>query len=264
MVRIKPLTTLLVIANLAAFAGGGMLRFDGDIGAVEREIIALEAELPKLKEINAWATRAKQCLENVPEADAGQLLARWSQMAERLGIKLSEAAQDNGRTAAVKLTGNGAINNLTMILNNINAERAALVKRIRLEQPESDDWEFEIVAAVRSGAWEAQGTAEKTPEPAEAGDDNRMINSGRPFAQSVAAQAKPPVMRENIRYIGYFAEQASPAVIIESAGHFAVLKCGEMTPGGAKIRSANADELELVEADGNGKETVRKVKMEKK
>ncbi|GAB1352439.1 hypothetical protein MASR1M12_11700 [Erysipelotrichia bacterium] len=51
-------------------------------------------------------------------------------------------------------------------------------------------------------------------------------------------------------------------MIIESAGHFAVLKCGEMTPGGAKIRSANADELELVEADGNGKETV-KVKMEK-
>ncbi|GAB1352438.1 hypothetical protein MASR1M12_11690 [Erysipelotrichia bacterium] len=49
-------------------------------------------------------------------------------MAERLGIKLSEAAQDNGRTAAVKLTGNGAINNLTMILNNINAERTPLSK----------------------------------------------------------------------------------------------------------------------------------------
>ncbi|GAB1352437.1 hypothetical protein MASR1M12_11680 [Erysipelotrichia bacterium] len=57
------MTTLLVIANLAAFAGGGMIRFRWRYRRVEREIIALEAELPKLKEINAWATRAKQCLE---------------------------------------------------------------------------------------------------------------------------------------------------------------------------------------------------------
>jgi hypothetical protein len=71
-------------------------------------------------------------------------------------------------------------------------------------------------------------------------------------------------MKENIKYIGYFAEQATAAVIIEISGKFAVLKCGEKTPGGSVIKDANADELHLSKSENNGKETIWTVKMEKK
>ncbi|PKK88517.1 MAG: hypothetical protein CVV64_18360, partial [Candidatus Wallbacteria bacterium HGW-Wallbacteria-1] len=56
----------------------------------------------------------------------------------------------------------------------------------------------------------------------------------------------------------------TPAIIIEVAGKFAVLKCGDTTPGGSVIKMANIEEIQLVSQDNAGKETTWTVKMEKK
>jgi len=53
-------------------------------------------------------------------------------------------------------------------------------------------------------------------------------------------------------------------VIIEAAGRFTVLKCGDTTPGGTIVKMANIEELQLVSKDRDGKETTWTVKMEKK
>ncbi len=185
-------------------------------------------------------------------------------MASRIGLEMGEASQVTGKTPEIKLLGSGAFNNITMVLNSIASEKAALVKRIRFEQISDSGWEFETAVAVRNGPWEYFPTQQKTPVPEVITNDFAAINSGKPFAQPKAVQIKAPVTRENIRYIGYFAEQALPAVIIEASGKFAVLKCGEKTPGGSVIKDANADELHLSRTDNGGKETAWTVKMEKK
>ncbi|MGM0601014.1 MAG: hypothetical protein ACQETH_14485 [Candidatus Rifleibacteriota bacterium] len=264
MVRIDSLSAILVFGNLIAFSAFGLIGFDGDIPAIQKECQELERKLPLLKEKFNWANEARACIENPPEADSGQLLGRWTQMASRIGLAMVEASQITGKTPEIKLSGSGAFNNITMVLNSIAGEKAALVKRIRFEQVDERSWEFEIAVAVRNGPWEYYPTQEKAPAPEEVANENALINSGKPFARPRAVQVRAPAIKENIKYIGYFAEQATAAVIIEISGKFAVLKCGEKTPGGSVIKDANADELHLSKSENNGKETIWTVKMEKK
>lgn len=264
MVRINNTAIILILANLIAFFAFGLIGFDGDILVIQKECQDIEKQLPMLKEKFNWASEAKACVSNPPEADAGQLLGRWTQMASRLGLEFSEASQATGETPTIKLAGNGSFNNISMVLNNIASEKAALVKRIRFEQIDDSNWNFETAIAVRKGPWEYYPTQEKAPVPQTVTNEYASINSSKPFTSPRVVKTVAPVAREHIKYIGYFAEQASPAVIIEAAGKFAVLKCGEKTPGGSVIKEANADELYLSKTDNNGKETLWTVKMEKK
>jgi hypothetical protein len=264
MVRINLTTGILFVSNLIAFIAFGLIGFDGDVLVIQKECQDLEKQLPQMKEKFNWVTEAKACISNPPEADAGQLLARWTQMASRLGLDMSEAAQNTGKTPEIKLSGNGAFNNISLVLNNIASEKAALVKRIRFEQSDDSNWNFETAIAVRKGPWEYYPTHEKTPVPETVTNEYASINSGKPFASPKVVRAAAPVAKEQIKYIGFFAEGEKPAVIIEASGKFAVLKCGEKTPGGSVIKKANADELYLSKTDNNGKETLWTVKMEKK
>ncbi len=257
------LTTLLIITNLMVFFTSGLIGFNGNITAVQNEIAELEKKIPNLQEQHQWAKAAKACIIDPPEADAGQLLGKWSQMSSRLGVEITEASQNTGKINEVKLAGSGSFNNISLILNNIAIEKAALVKRLSLMQTTEDLWSVEISIAIRSGAWEYFPTRQKNPVPVELENDNAAINSGRPFINQVR-RTPTPVSREQIRYIGYFSEQSTPAVIIEVSGKFEVLKCGEKTPGGAVIKSACINELLLANVDASGRETTWTVKMEKK
>lgn len=263
MVRINWLTIFLIVTNLAALFAAGLIGFDGDIAAVQNQIIELEKKLPQLQEQHKWVMAAENCIANAPEADSGQLLGRWNQMASRLGLEITEAAQNTGKINEIKLAGTGAFNNISLILNNITAEKAALVKRLNLEQTTENIWDLDISIAIRSGPWEYTLTQQKNPMPAIFEGDTALINGGKPFAEQ-SAKITAPVIKEQIRYIGYFSEQQTPAVIIESSGKFAVLKCGETTPGGSIIATATAEELQLSRKDSSGKESVWTVKMEKK
>lgn len=246
------------------FFTAGLIGFDGNITSVQTEIAELEKKLPSLKEQNQWAQAAKNCISDPPEADAGQLLGKWNQMASRLGIEITEAAQNTGRINEVKLAGTGSFNNISLILNNIATQKAALVKRLSLEQNTESIWNFEINVAIRTGPWEYFPTQQKNPVPASIENEITSINSGKPFAAGQIARTATPVAKEQIRYIGYFSEQASPAVILECSGKFAVLKCGETTPGGSVITKASAEELQLSKKESSGIDTVWTVKMEKK
>lgn len=263
MVRLNPGTTLLAMANLAVFFAFGAIGFDGDIAAVRHERVELQQKLPQLKEQYEWMSKAMACIINPPQTDAGKLLSKLNQMAGRLGADITEAAQNNGQTPEIKLAGSGEFNNISVILNSVAAEKAAVVKRIRLEQTDKSIWEFETDVAVRSGPWEYFPTQERNPVPEILTTSVSSINSGKPFSVK-AARAKAPVIKELIHYIGYFSEQKIPAVIIEYSGKFAILKCGETTPGGSVIKQASAEELQLGKKDDSGKETVWTVKMEKK
>ena len=264
MVRVKPLTILLIVANLAAFFAAGLVRFDGNILAVQQECQELEKKLPQLQELHEWAQAAKASIEDPPTADSGQLLGRWNQMAARLELEISEAAQIAGSVPEVKLAGAGAFNSISMILNSMAAEKAALIKRLRFEKTDASSWEFETVVAVRAGPWEYLPTQEKRPAPETPANVITVLNSGRPFAAQAVLPVPAPVAKEQIRYIGYFSGDEMPVVIIETAGKFAVLKCGDTTPGGSVIKMANLEEIQLVSKNSAGKETVWTVKMEKK
>jgi hypothetical protein len=264
MVRLDSKTIVLILANLVAFIASGFIGFDADIQAVKQEGRELEKSFPKQKEIFAWASGAKAAINSPPEADVGQLFGRWTQMATRLGLDVGEAAQITNEIPEVKLAATGAFDKIAMICNNIGAEKAALVKRIRFEQVDEQSWEIETNVAIRSGPWKYYPTQERSPVPNVVENYSTAINSGKPFATTVRAPVKVPIRKENIRYIGYFSEQATPSVIIEVAGKFAVMKCGEKTPGGAIIKGADAEELKLGKTDNTGKEAVWTVKMEKK
>lgn len=264
MVKLNSLPVLLVIANLTVFFASGFIGFAGDVAIIQKEILELEEKLPQLQEQHEWVQNAKACIVNPPEADAGKLLDRLNQMASRLGLEITEAAQSAGKVPEIKLAGSGTFNNISMILNSATAEKAVLPKNVRLEQTAENAWEFATGIAVRSGPWEYLPTQEKNPAPETVLNDVATINSGKPFAAQVAAQSQAPVIKEQIRYIGYFSEQQTPAVIIESSGKFAVLKCGETTPGGSIIATATAEELQLSRKDSSGKDSVWTVKMEKK
>ena len=264
MVGINKTIILLLVANLVAFFASGFIGFSGDVSAAEQEITKLENSLPKLQEQKEWETLADKCLLNPPEADSGQLLGKWSQMATRLGLEMAEAAQTSGKTSEIKLSGSGQFNNISMILNNIGTERAALLKRISLELGSDEKWLFDLNVMVRTGEWEYIPTQQKSPVPEDQSSSFATISPGKPFAESLAKAQPIRHTQENIRYIGYFADQATPAIILESSGKFAVLKCGETTPGGSIIMHANAEELKLGKKDESGKENVWTVKMEKK
>jgi len=264
MVRLNPLAILLIVANLVTFFAAGQIRFDGNILAIQQECQELEKKLPQLQELNKWSQAAKASVDNPPAADSGQLLGRWNQMAARLGLEISEAAQIAGRVPEIKLAGTGAFNSISMILNSMTSEKAALIRRLRFEKIDESSWEFEVVVAVRTGPWEYLPTQEKRPAPEAPANNITVLNSGKPFAAPATPLVLTPVVKEQIRYIGYFSGDEMPAVIIEAAGKFAVLKCGDTTPGGSVIKMANIEEIQLVSKDNAGKETTWSVKMEKK
>jgi len=110
-----------------------------------------------------------------------------------------------------------------------------------------NSWDFEVTVAVRNGPWEYLPTQEKLPLPESASNNVAALSSSRPFAIQAAVSA--PAVKEQIRYIGYFSGDKAPVVIIEAAGRFAVLKCGDTTPGGTVVIPATADELQLVSKD---------------
>ena len=139
-----------------------------------------------------------------------------------------------------------------------------MIKRLRFEKIDEGSWEFEVMVAVRNGPWEYLPTHEKRPAPETPANDITALNSGKPFAAQATLPVRTPAVKEQIRYIGYFSGDELPAVIIEVAGKFAVLKCGDTTPGGSVIKMANIEEIQLVSKDNAGKETTWTVKMEKK
>jgi len=264
MVRLNSLTIVLIVANLAVFFATGLIRFDGNILAIQQECQELEKKLPQLQELQEWANAAKASIDSPPEADSGQLLGRWNQMAARLGLEISEAAQIAGSVPEIKLAGTGAFNSISMILNNMVSDQAALIKRLKFEKVDETNWEFEVVVAVRNGSWEYLPTLEKRPVPETPANDLAALNSGKPFVAQAIQPVQTPLVNEQIRYIGYFSGDETPAIIIEVAGKFAVLKCGDTTPGGSVIKMANIEEIQLVSKDNAGKETTWTVKMEKK
>jgi len=264
MVRVDKTIIVLIVSNLVAFFASGYIGFSGEVSTVEQETIKLENSLPQLQEQKEWEALARKCIMNPPVADSGQLLGKWSQMASRLGIEVTEASQTSGKISEITLSGIGQFSSISMILNSIGSERAALLKRINLGLDSDEKWIFDLNVVVRTGDWEYAPTQQKSPVPEDQNSSLPIISQGKPFAGFVAKA--PPIthVKENIRYIGYFVEHATPAVIIESSGKFAVLKCGETTPGGSTIMNANAEELELGIKDKSGKENVWTVKMEKK
>lgn len=264
MVRVKPLVILLIVANLVTFFATGLIRFDGNISAIQQECQELENKLPQLQELHEWAKAAKASIDEPPEADSGQLLGRWNQMAARLGLEISEAAQIAGSVPEIKLAGTGAFSSISTILNNMVSEKAALIKRLRFEKIDEGSWEFEVTVAVRNGPWEYLPTQEKRPVPEAPVNDLTVLNNGKPFAAQAILPVRTPVVKEQIRYIGYFSGDEMPVVIIEVAGKFAVLKCGDTTPGGSVIKMANIEEIQLISKDNTGKEMTWPVKMEKK
>ena len=253
----------LIIANLAVFYAAGHFRFSGNIAAIRQECQKLETKLPQLKELHEWATAAKASIEAPPAADSGQLLGRWNQMATRLGLEVGEAAQIAGRISEIKLAGNGEFNAISTVFNNMASEKAAMIKRLTLEK-NGNGWDFEVTVAVRTGPWEYLPTQEKQPVPENTSDNMTTLNSSRPFAVQTIVTRSAPVAKEQIHYIGYFSGNETPVVIIETGGRFAVLKCGDTTPGGTTVKAANVEELQLVGKDRDGKETTWTVKMEKK
>lgn len=264
MVRLNHQIIVLLVANLAAFFAAGLVRFDGNIAVIQQECQEFEKKLPQQRELHDWAVAAKAGIEEPPTAEAGQLLGRWNQMAARLGLEISEAAQIAGRVPEIKLAGTGNFNEISMILNSMASEKAALIKRLGFEKTGDNSWEFEVTVAVRNGPWEYLPTQEKRPVPESAPDNLTALSSSRPFAAQTVVTRSAPVAKEQIRYIGYFSGNESSAVIIEVGGRFAVLKCGDTTPGGTTIKSASIEELQLVAKDQNGKETTWTIKMEKK
>ncbi len=259
----KRTSVLLIAANLTVFAAFGFIGFNGDIDAVRREIVETEKRLPELKQKFEWVEKANACIEMPPDADGAVLLARLTQLCARLGVEIEEAAQLSGRIPELKLRGAGSFNNISTVLNSVIGDKAVLIKHIKFEQADDDRWEFESKIAVRKGEWEYLPTQETSPIPAEFNENYAPIHGGKPFALPRMASPKPVIHKENIRYIGYFASEATASVIIETAGKFAVLNCGDKTPGGSVIKDANADELHLSMTAG-GKETEWIVKMEKK
>ena len=264
MVRLNPLVIVLIVANLTVFFAAGLIRFEGNVLAIQQECQELETKLPQLQELHEWVKVAKASIDNPSEADSGQLLGRWNQMAARLGLEISEAAQIAGSVPEIKLAGTGAFNSISTILNNMASEKAALIKRLRSEKIDEDNWEFEAMVAVRNGQWEYLPTQENRPVPETPANDFAVLNSGRPFAVQAILPVRTPVVKEQIRYIGYFSDDEVPAIIIEVSGKFAVLKCGDTTPGGSVIKIANIEEIQLVSKENTGKETTWTVKMEKK
>ncbi|MFZ5951832.1 MAG: hypothetical protein ACOYXC_14065 [Candidatus Rifleibacteriota bacterium] len=263
MVRLNGTTALLIAANLAAFAVFGFIGFNGDIDAIRNEIFQTENLLPNLKQQFEWIEKANACIEKPPEADGAALLANLTRLCTRLGVETEEAAQLSGRIPELKLRGSGSFNNISMVLNSVIGDKAVLIKHLKLEQADEERWEFESRIAVRKGEWEYLPTQETSPIPAEFNENYAPIHGGKPFALSRMASPKPEIHKENIRYIGFFAAEATASVIIETGGKFAVLNCGDKTPGGAVITGANADELHLSMTTGD-KETEWVVKMEKK
>lgn len=254
----------MILANLVVFFAAGQIRFDGNIAAVQQECQDLEKKLPQLKELHEWAKAAKAGIEKPPIAEAGQLLGRWNQMAARLGLEVSEAAQIAGRVPEIKLAGSGSFNAISTILNSMASEKAALVRRVGFEKTGDSAWDFEVTVAVRNGPWEYFPTQEKRPVPENSQESLLTLSSSKPFATQAVVPVKAPTVKEQIRYIGYFSGDKSPVVIVEIAGKFAVLKCGDVTPGGTTVKAADIEELQLVAKDNDGKETTWTVKMEKK
>lgn len=186
MVRVNKTIMLLLVANLVTFFASGFIGFSGDVSAVEKEITKLENNLPKLQEQKEWETLADKCLMNPPAADSGQLLGKWSQMAAKLGIEVAEAGQTSGKISEIKLSGSGLFNNISMILNNIGSERAALLKKINLELGSDEKWLFDLNIMVRTGEWEYIPTQQKSPVPEDQNNGLATISQGKPFAGSVA------------------------------------------------------------------------------
>ncbi len=263
MVRLSRIKFLLIAANLMAFAAFGFIGFNGDIETVQNEAVETEKLLPDLKKQFEWVEKAKVCIAMPPEADGAALLPRLTQLCSRLGVETEEAAQLSGRIPELKLQGAGSFNNISTVLNSVIGDKAVLIKHIKLEQADEERWEFESKIAVRKGGWEYMPTQESAPIPGDFSENYAPIHGGKPFALPRTASPKPVIHKENIRYIGFFAAEATASVIIETGGKFAVLNCGDKTPGGSIIKNANADELHLSLIIG-GKETEWTVKMEKK
>ncbi|MGM0601506.1 MAG: hypothetical protein ACQETH_16965 [Candidatus Rifleibacteriota bacterium] len=265
MVKINSSVIILLIANLALFIASGTISFDGNIEEINQKINELKKQLPELKEKYEWAEKAENCLIDPPGTDSGKLLAKWTRMASRLGLQMDEASQNSGKISGIELSGSGSFNRITMVLNNIAAEKAALAERIRLVSLSGQSWEFSAEISVRNGPWKYSAhSSDKLPVPAKISNNFSPIRSGKPFAQTMTMPKRQNSRKERIRYIGFFKDNATPTVIIETSGRFLVLECGEKTPNGSLIEKADVEAMNLSHKDNSGQIERWTVKMEKK
>lgn len=260
MVRLNSGLIGLIIANLLVATVGYFIEMPVGLEKMKVRISEIQQKLPDMREENAWIRKAEACLEAPPSADGNQCLTSWRTFGERIGIEFRESSNNGGEPTRLSFKGTGSYSNVSMFLNRVGSEKAALIKKLSINLVDKDLWELEVIIDVRRGPWKNAGIQREKPEFEET-DFSVPILGTRNLYEVQRKKVVQPTIRERISYVGFFSGDKEPTLILEINGRSYLLKPGQKTPGGAVVKEADSEKV--IFAQGAGKETLWTVNMKK-
>ena len=252
---------ILLVVNIWLWVGTGPIP-SAERPAWEEKITALERLLPALREAASWSVRVAPL---AAEAERAPDMADISRRLQTAGVTLTEAGHRPGQADAFEWAGHGEEPAIARFLTLIEREPGLVVKSLSLHRRDDGLIEFRTEVGIKPASgtlpilsgYGVIGRPETFPEPV--AQIQATFPTGR---RGLFGRKEQPVIRSTVRvkYLGFYAGSATPSVILEENGGVAVLRVGDKTPAGLKLRSAD-ESIVLLET---GRNEAMRVEMEKK
>lgn len=244
----KLLALGLGLANAGLWAISGQNMEGPSPENIRSQIEELERALPVKQKTAAWATRAKAVLEPPPTDSPEAALARLRVIGGTAGFEFGELAQRGENPWNLTFAGHGPYRAVAQLLNELERSPAIRTERIKLETTDDHQVETHVEAVIRSGPWTGK-PAEGEPEPAPKPPPVPALGTQDLFG--IEAVPEPPrTTRPTTRFLGLYAGEGTPTVILEESGQTFLVPVGEKTLSGAKVLAVREDGIELQDERG--------------
>ncbi|MFZ2960408.1 MAG: hypothetical protein WA705_26305 [Candidatus Ozemobacteraceae bacterium] len=237
--------TLLAINAVVYFFFGNTS--PPDLAALQLHITTIEQTLPLREANTAWYEKVHSLLEDPPQEDPADLLARLRDLATGWHFEVVEAANRGGNPTSVVFNGHGSYQAIAALVAEIERSDATRLDGLSLVHRDDEDLDASFMLSVRKGPWSDQACDQRPDPTTKVPVIHQLIND--PFnpqkAVVVAPTQKPP-----LKFTGYFSNNAHVTAIIEIGNNVILLIPGDQLPTGERLLTATADQLEIQDKGG--------------
>lgn len=244
----KMLALGLGLTNAFLWGFGGSARENADPETLRQRIAELEKTLPGKKQTATWAARVQAALETPPTDTPEAALSRLRAIGGSSGFEFGELAQQGENPWNLTFAGHGSYRAVAALLNELERSPGIRTERFKLEETDDHKVETHVEAVIRSGPWIGKAT-EGEPEPGSKPAPVPALGTQDLFGLAAVIEI-PRETRPSTRFLGLYAGEGTPTVILEESGQTFLVPVGERTISGIKVLSVKEDGVELQDERG--------------
>jgi len=249
MDRIISYIIVLSLANLLFWSWSGIETIQVNKEQLQNNIKKAEADLKQHTHSANWSKTVRKTLSNIRVSSPTEILDKLRDIANTKGFEITQAVNKGGIPSVISISGTGSYTAFGALLNELSRNKAVHVDMVSVEKTDEGIVSASLDASVKSNIWSKNRIEGKFPELERMVMKYQGVGLHNMFG-SYTPPSKPSMPRPGIKYLGYYAGQSSPTIILEERLRPVLIKVGEKTPGGSILTEANNNQIKVTDTRG--------------